>query len=207
VGKLSPVGTSANIWPIVPAPDDRWWVWSSRWNDKWQGKPKYSEKTCPNATLSTNPIWPDLGSNTGRRSGNPATNRLSYGTAICGLNWYLPTAHRNQSKRNLSGSIKSPYNLRHGPHRRHRLQRIPILLRAYPSPRNRCVYRAVTWQWTAVLTEELLLWANLLQSIIWIYSVVFSEKTITWLSINLILYWSNWFQSSEAVVQYMIMQT
>jgi hypothetical protein len=24
-----------------------------RWNEDWQGKPKYSEKTCPGATLST----------------------------------------------------------------------------------------------------------------------------------------------------------
>jgi hypothetical protein len=27
-----------------------WWrggVWSSRWNENWQGKPKYSEKTWP----------------------------------------------------------------------------------------------------------------------------------------------------------------
>jgi hypothetical protein len=64
-------------WPIVPAPDDRWW------NDDWQGKPKYSEKICPSATLSTtNPTWPDLGSNPGRRGGKPATNSLSYGTAI-----------------------------------------------------------------------------------------------------------------------------
>jgi hypothetical protein len=23
------------------------------WNEDWQGKPKYSEKTCPSATLST----------------------------------------------------------------------------------------------------------------------------------------------------------
>jgi hypothetical protein len=81
--RLSPLGTSANIWPIVPAPDDRWWVWSSRWNENWLGKPKYSEKTCPSATLSaTNPIWPDLGSNPGRRGGKPAANRLSYGTAL-----------------------------------------------------------------------------------------------------------------------------
>jgi hypothetical protein len=37
---------------------------------------------CRSATLSTtNPTWPDLGSNSGRRSGKPATNRLSYGTA------------------------------------------------------------------------------------------------------------------------------
>jgi hypothetical protein len=32
-------------------------------------------------TLSTtNPTWPDLGSNPARRGGKPATNRLSYGT-------------------------------------------------------------------------------------------------------------------------------
>jgi hypothetical protein len=80
--RLSPLGTSATGWPIVPAPDDRWWVCSRRWNEKWQGKPKYSEKTCPSATLSiTNPTWPDLSSNPGFRGGKPATNRLSYGTA------------------------------------------------------------------------------------------------------------------------------
>jgi hypothetical protein len=48
----------------------------------WQGKPKYSDKTCPGATLSTtNPTLPDPGSNPGRRGGKPATNRLSYGAA------------------------------------------------------------------------------------------------------------------------------
>jgi hypothetical protein len=37
----------------------------------------------PQCTLSTtNPTWPDLGSNRGRRGEKPATNRLSYGTAI-----------------------------------------------------------------------------------------------------------------------------
>jgi hypothetical protein len=42
-----------------PAPDERW-LWSSRWNENWQGKPKDSEKTCPSATLSTtNLTWPD----------------------------------------------------------------------------------------------------------------------------------------------------
>jgi hypothetical protein len=72
-----------HCWPIVPAPDDRWWwLWSSWWNEDWQGKPKYSEKTCPSISFSTtNPTWPDLGSNPGRRDGKPATNRLSYGTA------------------------------------------------------------------------------------------------------------------------------
>jgi hypothetical protein len=76
---LSPLYCS-HFWPIVPAPDDRWeWLWSSWWNEDWQGKPKYSEKTCPNATLSTtNPTWP----NPGRRGGKPATNHLSYGMAL-----------------------------------------------------------------------------------------------------------------------------
>jgi hypothetical protein len=81
--RLSPPGTSATNWPIVPAQGGRWWlVCGSRRNENWQGKPKYSEKTCPSATLSTtNPTWPDLGLNPGRRGGKPATKRLSYETA------------------------------------------------------------------------------------------------------------------------------
>jgi hypothetical protein len=76
-------GYWGHYWPIVPAPDDRWWwLWRNWWNGDWQGKPKYSEETCPSATLSTtNPTWPDPVLNTGRRGGKPATNRLSYGTA------------------------------------------------------------------------------------------------------------------------------
>jgi hypothetical protein len=47
-----------------------------------QGKPKYSEKTCPSAVLSTiNPTYCS-DANQGRRCGKPGTNRLSYGTAI-----------------------------------------------------------------------------------------------------------------------------
>jgi hypothetical protein len=47
------------------------------------GKPKYSEKTGPSATLSTtNPTSPGLGENPGPRGGKPATNSLSYGT-VC----------------------------------------------------------------------------------------------------------------------------
>jgi hypothetical protein len=46
------------------------------------GEPKYSEKTCHSVTLSTtNPTWPGLGSNPGRRGGKPASNRLSYSMA------------------------------------------------------------------------------------------------------------------------------
>jgi hypothetical protein len=67
--RLSPLGTSGTIWHIVLAPDDRW-VWRNRWNENWQWKPKYSEDTYPNAISSTtNPTWPDLGSNLGRRCG------------------------------------------------------------------------------------------------------------------------------------------
>jgi hypothetical protein len=64
-----------------PRMNDRWLVCCSRWNENWQGKPKYSEKTCPSATLfTTNSTSPDLGLNPGRRGGKPAINRLSYGT-------------------------------------------------------------------------------------------------------------------------------
>jgi hypothetical protein len=57
------------------------WGWRTWWNE-WQGKPKYSEKTCPDATLSTtNPTWPDPGLKPRRRGGKPATNHFSYGAA------------------------------------------------------------------------------------------------------------------------------
>jgi hypothetical protein len=97
--RLSPLGTAATVWPIVPAPDDRWWLWSNRWNANWQGKPKYKEKTCPSTTLSTtNPTWPDPGSNLGRRGGKPATNRLSYGMAISG-GWVISYKFRQLNSR------------------------------------------------------------------------------------------------------------
>jgi hypothetical protein len=46
----------------------------------------------PSATLSTTyPTWPDLGSNPSHRGGKPATNLLSYDTAINNLpNWMTP---------------------------------------------------------------------------------------------------------------------
>jgi hypothetical protein len=79
--RLSPLGTSATNWAIVPAPNDRW-VWSIWWNKNWQGKSIYREKTCHSATLSdTDPTCPALGLNPGLRGGKPATNGLSYGTA------------------------------------------------------------------------------------------------------------------------------
>jgi hypothetical protein len=58
--RLRPFGTSAANWPIIPAPDDSW-VWIIWWNKNWQGKPKYSEETCPSASLSTiNCTWPGM---------------------------------------------------------------------------------------------------------------------------------------------------
>jgi hypothetical protein len=97
--RLSPLGTSATNWPILPAPNDRWWwMWSSRRNKTCQGKPKYSEKICPSANLSTtNPTWPDLGSNPGRRGGKRVTNRLSYGTAL--------TIHLKDARCSLRNSV------------------------------------------------------------------------------------------------------
>jgi hypothetical protein len=42
-----------------------------------RGKPKYLEKTCPSATLSTtNPTWLDPVLNPDRRGGKPATNHF-----------------------------------------------------------------------------------------------------------------------------------
>jgi hypothetical protein len=70
-------GYCGHYWPIVPAPDDRWWwLWRNWWNENWQGKPKYSEKTCSSVTLSTtNPTCcPDA--NPGRPGGKPATVQL-----------------------------------------------------------------------------------------------------------------------------------
>jgi hypothetical protein len=76
--QLGPLDTAASDWPIVAYPGWLWW-WRIWWNEDWQGKPKYSEKTRPSATLpTTNPTWQDPRSNQGRRGGKPATNRLSY---------------------------------------------------------------------------------------------------------------------------------
>jgi hypothetical protein len=36
--RLSPLGTCGTVWPIVPIPGDKWWAWSSRWDENWQGE-------------------------------------------------------------------------------------------------------------------------------------------------------------------------
>jgi hypothetical protein len=62
---------------------------NNNWMVNSQGKPKYSEKTWPSATLSTtNPTCcPDA--NPARRGGKPATNRLSNGTTLLYLAYSL----------------------------------------------------------------------------------------------------------------------
>jgi hypothetical protein len=79
--KLAPLRHVGHLLAYCTCPG--WlWGWNIWWNE-WQGKPKYSEKTCPSATLSTtNTTWPDPGLIPGRRSGKPATNRFSYGSAL-----------------------------------------------------------------------------------------------------------------------------
>jgi hypothetical protein len=50
--------------------------------NEWHRKPKFSEKTCPSAAVSTaDPTTLDPGSNPDRRGGKPATDRLIQGTA------------------------------------------------------------------------------------------------------------------------------
>jgi hypothetical protein len=80
--RLSPLGTAATTDLLYqPQMIKWWWLWSNWWNEDWQGNPKYSEKTCPSATLSTTkPIWPDPGLNPDHRDGKPTTNLLSYDT-------------------------------------------------------------------------------------------------------------------------------
>jgi hypothetical protein len=50
---LGPRGTAAMYCPIVPVPGDCEDGEVGGMKCGWQGKPKYSEKTCPDAILST----------------------------------------------------------------------------------------------------------------------------------------------------------
>jgi hypothetical protein len=65
--------------------------------NEWQGKPKYLEETCRSADLSTtDPTWPDPGSNQGRHAVKLATNRLSYSTAY----WIIQNGPVKRKQRN-----------------------------------------------------------------------------------------------------------
>jgi hypothetical protein len=82
--RLSPLGTPATIWPIVPAPDDDdddddecGALGGMRFG---RGNRSTRRKLAP--VLHCPPQIPhDLGSNPGHRGGKPGTNRLSYGAA------------------------------------------------------------------------------------------------------------------------------
>jgi hypothetical protein len=76
-------------------------VWSNRWND-WQGTPKYTEETCPSATL------PDPGSKPGRSCGKPETNRLSCGKVIkvCSVHLEQTREEEETTKDTLIPTVK-----------------------------------------------------------------------------------------------------
>jgi hypothetical protein len=80
--RLSPLGTSTTIGPIVPALDVRWFEGGHRWN-KWQIKQNNSEKKCPSTTLSAaDPAWPIVGSKPGSSNRKLVTNRLTHITNL-----------------------------------------------------------------------------------------------------------------------------
>jgi hypothetical protein len=111
-----------HYWPIVPAPDDMWWwLWRNWWNEDWQGKPKYSENTCPSASLSTtNPTWLDPGWNPGRRARKPATNRYApcFYRFLAGLTlrlwrwWYVPPKRRAGSRNYTAQEFRKRISLK-----------------------------------------------------------------------------------------------
>jgi hypothetical protein len=81
VVRLSPVGTAATIGLLYQSQmmDDGD---CGEIGGKLAGETEVLGENLLNATLSTtNPTWPDPGSNPGRHGGKPATNRLSYDTA------------------------------------------------------------------------------------------------------------------------------
>jgi hypothetical protein len=83
---LSSLGAPVTTGPIILAPDDDddddddgRCVQSSWWNENWQGKPKYSRKTCPSNTLPiTNPTCLDLEPNASCCSRKMATKIVTF---------------------------------------------------------------------------------------------------------------------------------
>jgi hypothetical protein len=109
--RLSLLGISDTMWPIVPAADERWWwwwVWSVRWKDNWQGKPKYLEKTSGATLSTTNLTWSHLGSNPRRRGGKPATSRLDCNTAMT-LKCQAPKPSNEQDPEPLTVNFNPHY--------------------------------------------------------------------------------------------------
>jgi hypothetical protein len=86
-----------HFWPIVPAPCD---CKNGKFGGMKIGKGNRSTRryAAPAPLSTTNPTWPDPGTNTGRRVGKPASNCLSYGVwstlrSVCfSIDLILPAA-------------------------------------------------------------------------------------------------------------------
>jgi hypothetical protein len=78
--RLSPLGTSATIYPTLPAPKYNYGCGAFGGMRIGKGNRSTRRKPAP-VPLCSPQIPHDLGSNPARRSGMPATNRLSYGMA------------------------------------------------------------------------------------------------------------------------------
>jgi hypothetical protein len=76
---LGPLGTAATNRPIVPAPGDYDGEIGGMIG---RGNQSTRRKPAPSAALSTTNPTCCPGANPGRRGGNPASNRLSYGTDL-----------------------------------------------------------------------------------------------------------------------------
>jgi hypothetical protein len=75
------------LWPFIGLLLQSWMIdhecGAISGTSDWQGKPTYSAKNGPTATLSaTDPTWLNLGSNPGHCGGKLAINQLSYNMAI-----------------------------------------------------------------------------------------------------------------------------
>jgi hypothetical protein len=80
---LGPRGAEAITWPIVPVPGDCEDGEVGGMKCCWQGKPKYSEKTCPDAILSTtNPTCQTRARTRAAAGGSQRLTAFSYGEAL-----------------------------------------------------------------------------------------------------------------------------
>jgi hypothetical protein len=126
-------------------------------DEDWHEKPKYSEKSYPCATLSTtNPTWPNLGSNLGRRGGKPATNHLSYGATSREVN-------KRRNKINKWRPVTS--GLKRNVVRRK-------ISPPYSGNVNRAQFAACFWELPAWSTDQRWIWRRYLAPKRWAFSEI-----------------------------------